>query len=296
MTENAGPDNEAEPGRFAIPALAAGVGASGGYLMGGVSGALIGGIAAPYLEELFRRSADELRGDRKGRAEDMLHTAGEAAGLVPDQLAEQLRKSPRSRFLTDTAIRAAADTFWPPSVRALGRALVAGLDQTDAAVIDIPKMVLPAMTEMVASHLRLLELMVMWRWDDSLRQTGYRGAVRIDAPETEHFAHIESAWTAWQMKSAVPSLEPILGSLIGALDRHGLVERNDLTAEALTKFSEASRRASDRRNPVIRGVSQQRPPVISSFEAERIAPKPSWSPTALGEKVLGYYDLATDEV
>jgi hypothetical protein len=174
--------------------------------------------------------------------------------------------------------------------------LVAGLDQTDAAVIDIPKMVLPAMTEMVASHLRLLELMVMWRWDDSLRQTGCREAVRIDAPEMGYFAHIKSAWTARQMKSAVPSLEPILGSLIGALERHGLIDRNDSTAEALTKFSEASSRETERRNPVTRGNSQQRPPVISSLEAKRIAPEPSWSPTALGEQVLGYYDLAGDEI
>ena len=254
---------------------------------------MTGGFAVPYLEQWLRRSAGELLGDRMGRAEKVLYTTGKEAGLRPDQLAERLGQSPRSRFLTEAAIQAAADTFWPPGVRALGRALVAGLDQTDAAEIDIPKMVLPAMTEMVAPHLRLLELMVMWRWDDSLIQTGYRGAVRIDAPETEHFAHIKSAWTAWQMKTAAPSLEPILGSLIGTLERHGLIDRNDLTAEALTKFSEASRRESDRRNSVNWDKRQQRLPVIGSFEAERIVPKPSWSPTTLGEQVLGYYDLAS---
>ena len=87
------------------------------------------------------------------------------------------------------------------------------------------------------------------------------------------------------MKSAVPPLEPVLGSLIGALERHGLIEQNDSTAEALTKFSEAFERG---------GNPNQRPPKISSFQAKEIASPPSWSPTTLGEHVLGYYDLAAE--
>jgi hypothetical protein len=52
-------------------------------------------------------------------------------------------------------------------VHALGRALAAGLVQAEDAMIDIPKMVLPAMTEMVAPHRQLLNLMIMSRWDRS---------------------------------------------------------------------------------------------------------------------------------
>jgi hypothetical protein len=40
------------------------------------------------------------------------------------------------------------------------------------------------------------------------------------------------------------------------------------------------------------GYVQQPPPAINSIEAARIAPTPSWSPTALGKQVLGYYELA----
>lgn len=87
------------------------------------------------------------------------------------------------------AIQAAADTSWPPGVRALGKALAAGLVQADDATIDIPTMILPAMTQMVASHLQLLDLMVMCRWDNSVAG---RGAQRIDAPDTAHLAHIKS--------------------------------------------------------------------------------------------------------
>jgi WhiB family transcriptional regulator, redox-sensing transcriptional regulator len=221
-------------------------GAVAGYQLGGPAGAAIGGAAVPYLTAMFQKSADELRSDRTRRAEEMLRAAGEAAGLPPDPLAERASRSPRTRFLTDAAIQAAADTFWPHGVRALGRALAAGLVLAEDAVIDIPKMVMPAMTEMTAPHVQLLDLMVMCRWDSSVTR---RGAERIDNPATAHLAHIKSEWTAWEMKAALPSLEPVLGSVIGTLERRGLIERNDSTPGALTKFSEVIQQETNRRNP-----------------------------------------------
>ena len=295
MTEPTGPADETEPGSLAIPALAGAAGAAVGYQLGGAAGAALGAAAAPYLTALIQRSVDELRADRSCRAEQMLQSAGEATGLPPDQLSELASRSPRTRFLTDAAIRAAADTFWPPGVRALGRALAAGLIQAEDAVIDIPKMVLPAMTEMVASHLQLLDLLVMCRWDGSM--AGH-GAQRIDTPGTAYLAHTKGEWTARQMKAALPSLEPVLGSLIGALERHGLIEQNDSTPEALTKFSELIRKETNRNSPPGRQVGlghvQQQPPVLNPIQAKQVAPPLSWSPTDLGEQVLGYYELAAE--
>ncbi len=296
MTEDAGAASESRSsGRF-IPALASAAGAAAGYQLGGVGGAVMGAAAVPYLTALFQRSADELRTDQTSRVEEMLQTAGEAAGLPPDQFAERAGRSPRTRFLANAAIQAAADTFWPPGVRALGRALAAGLVQAEDATIDIPKMVLPAMTEMVASHLQLLDLMVMCRWNGSVGARG--GAERIDTPATGYLAHAKSEWTAGHMKTALPSLEPVLGSLIGAMERHGLIQQNDYTAKALTKFSEVFQKETNRTNPPGRKVGlgqvQQQPPVINSMQAGQIAPPPAWSPTALGEQVLGYYELAAE--
>jgi hypothetical protein len=242
---------------------------------------------------MIQKSAGELQTDRTIRAEEMLRAAGDAAGLPPDQFAEQVRRSPRTRFLTDAAIQAAADTCWPPGVRALGRALAAGLVQAEDATIDVPKMILPAMTQMVAPHLQLLDLMVMCRWDSSMAG---RGVQRIDAPAMVHLANIKSEWTAWQMKAALPSLEPVLGSVIGTLARHGLIEQNDSTAEAFTKFSRVIQEETNRKNPPGRKVGlghvQQQPPVINSIQAQRVAQPPSWSPTDLGKQVLGYYEVA----
>jgi hypothetical protein len=260
-----------------------------------MDGAVVAAGAVPYLTALFQNAAGELWADRTRRAEQTLQSAGEASGLPPDEFAALTVQSARTRYLTDAAIQAAADTFWPPGVRALGRALAAGLIQAEDAVIDIPKMVLPAMTEMVASHLQLLDLLVMCRWDNSM--AGH-GAERIDAPDQAYLAHQKSEWTIRQMNAALPSLEPVLGSLIAALERHGLIEQNDPTAEALTKFSETIRKETNRNNPPGRKVGlghvQQQPPVLNSIQASQVVPPRSWSPTELGKQVLGYYELAAE--
>jgi len=99
------------------------------------------------------------------------------------------------------------------------------------------------------------------------------------------------------MKAALPSLEPILGSVIGALDRYGLVERNESTAEALTKYSEAMRRETSRQRSSgirtgISNVRQPSPPALNPMQASRVVPAPTWSPTELGKQVLAFYELA----
>jgi hypothetical protein len=59
-----------------------------------------------------------------------------------------------------------------------------------------------------------------------------------------------------------------------------------------TSFREDQRRYLPGRKVGLGHVQQ--PPVINSIQARRIAPPPSWSPTALGEQVLGYYELAAE--
>ena len=144
MTNDAGAEETVGPSvTLVVSALGSGVGALGGYQLGGSGGAAIGAGAGPFLAALFGKVADELFADRTARAEEALRSAGEAAGLTPEQLAERAGQSQRTRFLSEAAIQAAADTYWPPGVCALGKALAAGLIQADDAMIDIPKMVFP---------------------------------------------------------------------------------------------------------------------------------------------------------
>lgn len=298
MTED---DRDTVVPGLAATALANALTDAVGVYAGGPGGAAIAGAAAPYLAAFFQWTLNALRAaDRAGRIGEMLQSAGEERGLPAEQLAELASRSPRTRFMTEAAIQAAADTYWPGGVRAIGKALAAGYIQAEDSLIDIPKMVLPAMTEMIASHVQVLDLLVMCRWD---RMVTRRGVLRIDVPANAHLARIKSDWTAQEMKAALPSLGPVLGSVIGTLERYGLIERNDTTAETLAKFSEATRGEAARVNPPGRkvglGYVQTPPPVLDSITAQQIAPPPSWSPTELGRQVLAYYELAgftSDEV
>jgi hypothetical protein len=290
MTEATGEPGEPKADGRAIEVLSAGVGAFLGVRLGGADGVVVGAASAPLLAELFRRTRDEIIGDRVRRAEEMLQSAAESSGLPPDEFAERAARSERTRFLADAAVKAAAETDWPPSVRAIGRALAGGLIGADDTTIDIPKLVLPAMTEITASQVQVLELMVMSRprWDGSKTH-----AERVD--DKSLFRETKNKWSAAEITTVHPNLGPALPALLAGLDRRGLIEPNDNTAEALSKYSQNFRSQANRTPPgALRGAAraQNSPPTLTSAAASRIAGVRTWSPTRLGEQVLGYYELA----
>jgi hypothetical protein len=292
MTEETGEPGEPKSGGPAIDAVAAGIGAYAGLRLGSMGGMVAGAAGAPYLAWFMRRSLGELFGDRVCREEEALRTAGESSGLPPDEFSELAGRTERTRFLTDSAIRAAADADWPPSVRAIGRALADGLIHADDTIIDILKLVLPAMTEMTASQVQLLDVMIMSRpqWDGRVTR-----AERIE--DRPWLAETKTTWSAREITAVLPNLEPVLLALIAGLERRGLIEQNDVTAEALARYSENFRNETNRTNPPGPRTSQPQrtqfaPPALHPIQAQRLTPPQSWSPTRLGEQVLGYYELA----
>jgi hypothetical protein len=272
---------------LAIQALAAGGSTLAGYLLGGADGALVGGAATPYLTVLISRARDEVFGDRRRRANTMLESAAEAADMTAEELAEAASRSEDARFLADAALKAATETVWPPGVRALGRALAAGLIADDDTIIDVPTMVLPAMTEMRSPHVQMLELLVMYRWQS--------GPQRIDGHRS-YLANIPSEWTTQQIIQARPPIEPVFGAVTGTLDRYGLIRQNDQTGETLARYSEQLEkdfRRANRSNQSNRPLTKVNPPrSIPEMRARDIPPEQTWSPTPLGEQVLKYYDQA----
>jgi hypothetical protein len=72
-------------------------------------------------------------------------------------------------------------------------------------------------------------------------------------------------WTAKQIVAIVPDLGQVLPSLLGKLREGGLVQENDTAPDAFKQLS-----------------------AIPGGE-------PSWSPTQLGEKILGFYAEAGAE-
>src|ERR1700722_18392240 len=107
-----GEAEEAEAPGLAVTALAGAVTGVTGFAVGGPAGAVVANAATPFLAVAFQKVVSAISGDKERRADRMLQAAGEAAGLTPEQLADRAMESEQTRFLTDKAFQAAADTIW----------------------------------------------------------------------------------------------------------------------------------------------------------------------------------------
>ena len=76
------------------------------------------------------------------------------------------------------------------------------------------------------------------------------------------------SWTARATIQHRPQLRPVLSSVVGTLVRHGLAEQTDRTPEAMQQL--------------VTDLGMQVTPGARRIER-------SWTPTELGERVLGYY-------
>ena len=269
-------DTATDIARLAPDAIAGAVSVAGGYYLGGYDGAVIGAATTPYLALVMRKSALFVA-DRVRRINEALRAAAEDLGLTAEEFAEFSSRSERARFLTDEAMKAAEATDWPEGVRAIGRALAAGLREPDDG-LNIPRLVLPVMTELTQEHALLLNLLVMAR-----TRSGGRSEPQWveDHPE---LADTRSEWPAGSIKAALPDLEPVLPALIGTLETHGLIERADELVDALDKFAGQVEQTLYRRPQ----MSQR----ILRNDIDQSVPPPTWSPTDLGKQVIGFYEIA----
>ena len=274
-----------------------------GLRLGADAGAVVSTFAIPFAEEIVRRARDEFRTDAEQRVAQMLGSVAEELECDdPDQLGDMIGKSERTRLLAITAVDGAIRTAWPPRVVAIGTALAAGLIATDNAMIDVEQMALGAMADMDAMHVSLLELLVCWEpigsvaSAEKIRRYVGPSAHPADIPNLEPGAR---RWNTSQMGAARPQLSPVLTSLIGTLERHGLVVENDNTIQALENFL-PERSAKDVAETTLPSEGGQPTPGVMSlgfsrFDLMRIAAVATWSPTELGERVLGYYRFAATE-
>jgi hypothetical protein len=218
----------------------------------------------------------------------MLGAAAEASDQDLGGLAGMIGRSERTRLMAGIAMTGAATTAWPPKVYGLGRALADGLIAADDAEVNIADLVVPAMTDMDRPHVSLLELLVRWIPEQAVGQPLDVRAHQDLPPYLPGEAwHVgQRSWTAAQIGEARPALQPVVTSLMGTLMRHDLAAQNDSIPSVLAKYADE--------------INQHLGRLESSMSmpestVRRILPPPSWSPTELGERVLGYYRLAADE-
>ncbi len=265
-------------------AAAAGAGAGVGAIMGsGPVGAMVGAALGPLLVPLAEKVWAEVTADGKRRAAEALALACEALDYEPEELEGLIGASDRTRLLAGIALSAATRTAWQDKVRTLGRSLASGLLAADDAQIDTEQLIIAAIADIEAPQLSLLELLACWVPPGQGRVV----AEPYEAdPSLEEWHLGGRRWTAEDIGVARPRLRPVMSSLLGTLQRHGLATQNDNIAQALENYSQAFDSRQGRRIP-------QATPRISGAT---VTPAATWSPTELGEQVLDRFCKAGAEV
>jgi hypothetical protein len=284
---------EHEPDRVG-PKIAAGLAVAGAGIALGPGAALILGAASPLFESLAERAWGELSPDARRRDGLMLSTVADAAGCDAEQLGEMIGASEQTRLMTGLAMQAAERTVWPPKVVALGKVLAAGLIASDEAEVDVQQQALAAMTDMDRLHVILLDLLVRYepdpkhnRFEATLHRVPSYVNVSAAGGGPKVWSPGRRIWTAPQICAARPQLRPVVPTLLGTLQRHGLAAKNDIAPEMLKQLSnnitqQVNRQAGEMQRSRRTEPITLREPTIHDVE-------PSWSPTELGELVLGFY-------
>lgn len=112
-------------------AVPAAVLSAAGARIGGPAGAALAAGLTPYGAEFFGKILAEFGQDAQRRAQEMMTSTADAMECEPGELAEKAMESEQARLLTTNATFGAAQTTWPPKVRALGRVLADGLIAED---------------------------------------------------------------------------------------------------------------------------------------------------------------------
>jgi hypothetical protein len=285
MADDADSEQTDDWAALAAKVWAAGTGAALG-LPFGPPGAIGGAALGALLEPVARNLLKYLSGDARRRSGEVLSAACEASEFSTEDTLARMFSDEKSRLLAGTAIVAAAHTAWEDKVRTLGSSLASGLLASDDAEVDIEQMIMLAIADLEAPQLALLDLLVAWRPPLTV---GERDPVRLDIPEYSHSRLRDRGWSVnerkWQnqlIRLYRPRLAPVLSSLVGSLQRHGLALFEDNSDREIEQLKEAVENEATRRDQEQRSGRRQR----RSMTAFKVEPVPgTWEPTELGEQV-----------
>ncbi|WP_125812361.1 hypothetical protein [Actinoplanes sp. ATCC 53533] len=166
---------------------------------GATAGAAVKEI--PILAQMFA--------DRRRSATDMMEHAVAYAGVNPERFMDALAADPKHRHLLRRAIHAAGDSVSGEKIRTLAAALAAGAIATDDAVVDESMLVIDAVAQLEAVHLRVLALL----------------ATEPDDPAVDHYQNIRPwPWTPQQIHNGVPQLSAVLPAILAKLQALGITK------------------------------------------------------------------------
>jgi hypothetical protein len=253
--------------------------------MAGPAGAIAGAALGPLLEPLVSGAWAEISESARMRQTDVLFWAVHA-GVPIEKMEERIKASEQTKLLTGLALSAAARTVWEDKVRTLGRSLASGLLAEDNATIDTEQMIIAAIADIEGPQLAMLELLVARR--PSSRLLG-----PLDLPAASHAYFSDGRWDVasreWsgqEIADARPNLAPISLSLLGALQRHGLVVQNDTTRGVIHQLFEHLTETRVQNDEAVMSHYEEGLRFFARKPIDPTIPEPSWSPTELGEQVF----------
>jgi hypothetical protein len=160
------------------------------------------------------------------------------------------------------------------------------------------------MEDLDEMHVSLLELLVKYEPDVQDHeyvatphripsyQNTFLGGDRPDNPKV--WSAGRRKWTTKQISAVRPHLQLVLGSLLGELRESGLVQENDTSPDTAKQlFDDLTKQVNRQAGQMDRGRRMK--PITLQQPASIQAATPSWSPTELGEKILGFYAEAGAE-
>lgn len=173
--------------------------------------------------------------------------------------------TPAKALFAGRTLNAAGMTVHRGKVRTLGRLLAMGLLEDDQAILSEVELLGAALTEVEAPHLRVLT-----RFDTKI-------AYFSRAPhDWEYHGHMLAAYTMDGLSKELPTFGAGLHALVATLQRHGLIEKQDVDLKAF--YEEIGRSLAGH------GSS------ISMLDLD-----PGWKLTPLGLRLLQMLHEAGDE-
>ena len=155
-------------------------------------------------------------------------------------------------------------------------------------------------------HVRLLDLLVRHEPDVKQQklvaipqrfpsyQNTFLGGDRPDNPKV--WSAGRRVWTTRAISIVMPEIEQVLPSLLGELRESGLAQENDTAPQGIEQLGKKVLEQVNRQAGQMKRGQQMKPIATSSVMPNmRQLSEPTWSPTELGEKVLGFYAEAGAE-
>ena len=280
-------------------AIANAAGALLGNVIAGPVGGVVGAGLGPKLLQLVKGVWAELSESARQRQTDVLFWAIRE-GVPVDEMEARINASKRTQLLTGVALDAASRTAWEDKVQTLGCSLAEGLLADDNATIDTEQMIIAAIADIEGPQLAMLELLVAWRPGRNVAEPLISGP--LDLPTESRSRTSDGSWNViWRewprelIAHARPNLAPLMPSLLGTLQRHGLVVQNDKTGEAIERYAqEFEKKLGDQYRREGRAGAFRPSSVPRVNNPAKLAPEPTWSPTELGEQVfLRFHEAGT---